>query len=103
MENVISANLALPHKVFQYLACGLPVVSTKLSGIHSTLGDNSGVIWVESPKEVLGAALELLENKQSYTRQAEKASKSLLSLFNMSSVIGDFEKFISTLSEKKRA
>lgn len=93
MESVISSNLALPHKVFQYMACGLPVVSTKLSGLHATLGEDSGLTWVEGPKQVLQAAIKLLDSKE-INNSATLAHKSLEEKFDMNRVIGDFEKFI---------
>ena len=93
MESVISSNLALPHKVFQYMACGLPVVSTKLLGLHATLGEESGLTWVEGPAQVLKACIKLLEGKEINSNVA-KAHNSLLEMFEMNRVISDFEKFI---------
>lgn len=93
MESVISSNLALPHKVFQYMACGLPVVSTKLSGLHATLGEESGLTWVEGPAQVLQAGIKLLDSKE-LNNTVALAHKSLEEKFDMNRVISDFEKFI---------
>lgn len=95
MESVISSNLALPHKIFQYLACGVPVISTKLTGIYATLGDDAGVTWVEGPSSVVDAAINLINDKDQLSKQAELGRKSLRTKFEMSKVISDFEKFIS--------
>jgi glycosyltransferase involved in cell wall biosynthesis len=46
-------NNALPHKVLQYLASGKPVISTKLDGLYSLLGDRNLVSWVEHPSEII--------------------------------------------------
>ncbi len=53
------SNLALPHKVLQYLALGLPTISTKLDGLYQALKEDAGVFWVNSPSEVLEKALEI--------------------------------------------
>jgi glycosyltransferase involved in cell wall biosynthesis len=37
------SNTAFPHKVLQYMAAEIPVVSTKLDGIFETFGADSGV------------------------------------------------------------
>jgi glycosyltransferase involved in cell wall biosynthesis len=55
------ASAAFPHKVLQYMAVGLPTVSTKLDGLYGAFGDFSGIRWVDSPVETLDAALEILE------------------------------------------
>lgn len=55
------ASAAFPHKVLQYMAVGLPTVSTKLDGLYAAFGDVSGIRWVESPAETLEASLEILE------------------------------------------
>lgn len=53
---------AFPHKVLQYMAAGVPVVSTKLDGIFETFGANAGITWVDSPTQVLVEAVRLGEN-----------------------------------------
>lgn len=94
MESVISSNLALPHKVFQYLACGLPVVSTKLSGIHATLGDSCGVTWVKGPSNIIASAISLIHNQSLRAEQSVIAQKSIVEKFEMVRVIDAFESFV---------
>jgi glycosyltransferase involved in cell wall biosynthesis len=52
-------NVALPHKVLQYLAAGAPTVSTSLEGLRAIVGDDAGVIWVDQPSDVASAATDL--------------------------------------------
>jgi glycosyltransferase involved in cell wall biosynthesis len=94
MEKIISSNLALPHKVFQYMACGLPVVSSKLSGLYAALGDSSGITWVDGPAKVLGAAINLSEDKALMRQNISSARDALSSRFDMDQVLEDFEDFI---------
>lgn len=42
-ESEFLTNVALPHKVLQYMSSGVPVVSTKLRGLLETVGSDSGV------------------------------------------------------------
>jgi len=58
-DPILISNVAFPHKVLQYLAAGIPTVSTKLDGLYVSLNDDAGVKWVTKPSEVLQAALEL--------------------------------------------
>ena len=57
-ESILVTNLALPHKVLQYLASGIPTVSTELSGLLHSLGNEAGIYWVNSPKKVVEACLK---------------------------------------------
>ena len=54
-------NVAFPHKVLQYMAAGVPAVSTSLKGLRGVLGDDSGVSWAPDPAGVAHAAVELAE------------------------------------------
>lgn len=58
-EQIKVTDLALPHKVVQYLSTGIPTVSTKLKGLLSVLDDNSGVFWADDPKQVFDIAKSL--------------------------------------------
>ena len=58
-ESTLVTNLALPHKVLQYLATGITTVSTELSGLFHSLGDETGIHWVDSPESVVQACMNL--------------------------------------------
>ena len=58
-EATLVTNLALPHKVLQYLATGIPTVSTKLSGLFHSLGNEAGINWVNAPELVIEACMKL--------------------------------------------
>ena len=58
-ESTLVTNLALPHKVLQYLAMGIPTVSTKLSGLFESLGDSAGIYWVDSPNKIVEKILQV--------------------------------------------
>ena len=64
MEMTLVSNSALPNKVLQYMACGVPVASTSLKGLVSTFGKDSGITWGSSPREVMKLAINLLGSKE---------------------------------------
>jgi len=58
------SNTALPNKVLQYMASGLPVVTTKLDGLSSIFEHQAGVQAVSDSSQVLAAAVSMLENAE---------------------------------------
>ncbi|MFE6963790.1 glycosyltransferase [Agromyces sp. NPDC057679] len=52
-------NVAFPHKVLQYMAAGVPAVSTSLTGLRGVLGDASGVTWADGPAGVAAEAVRI--------------------------------------------
>jgi glycosyltransferase involved in cell wall biosynthesis len=60
MHRSLVSNAAFPNKVIQYMASGLPVVSTDLDGLRLTFGELPGLKLVQSPAEAFTAASELL-------------------------------------------
>lgn len=58
------SHLALPNKVLQYLAAGMPVVSTNLSGLRSALQEAAESVSFTSAESHVDAALRIVsENK----------------------------------------
>lgn len=55
-------NCALPHKAIEYLGAGLAVVSTKLEGAESVLGEIQGMHFVESSADILARCEYLAQN-----------------------------------------
>jgi glycosyltransferase involved in cell wall biosynthesis len=54
------SSTALPNKVLQYMASGIPVVSTRLRGLELSFGTElPGLIFVEDPSAVASTALKL--------------------------------------------
>jgi len=54
---------ALPGRVLQSLACGIPVVSTPLKGLISYTGDSKSVVYAPLGVEFIHAVNDLLQNK----------------------------------------
>ena len=49
---------ALPGKVLQYLACGLPTVSTSLDGLQSMIAPDEGILYTNDLHEMVSVATQ---------------------------------------------
>ena len=89
------SNTALPNKVLQYMAAGLPVVSTRLKGLEATFGDsNKGLVFVEKPKDVFGAAIELIRGDVELSKLGSKNKQVVSKIFSDQQTTGSFEKLL---------
>ena len=51
----------VPIKIFEYMAVGKPVITTKLNGIMKEVGFDNGIAYIDSPEETLKKTNELIE------------------------------------------
>jgi glycosyltransferase involved in cell wall biosynthesis len=58
LENDTTRNI-VPMKVYEYLAAGKPLVASHLPGMLAEFGSNSGIIYADTPLQVLDKALNL--------------------------------------------
>jgi glycosyltransferase involved in cell wall biosynthesis len=54
----------VPIKMYEYMAMGKPVITTKLPGIIKEFGDDNGVAYVNGPDEVTDRATGLIKNNR---------------------------------------
>jgi glycosyltransferase involved in cell wall biosynthesis len=71
MQRSLVSNTAFPNKVIQYLASGVPVVSTRLKGLETTFEDSPALVFVDSPEQVMSAAVRVLESDNPSGLEAE--------------------------------
>ena len=76
-ESSLVTNCALPWKVVQYLACGLPVVSTRLAGLQGLVPDGQGVIYQNSDDGFTRAVSDLLMDDTARHQQISRARRSI--------------------------
>jgi glycosyltransferase involved in cell wall biosynthesis len=50
----------VPIKMYEYMAMGKPVISTKLPGVMKEFREGNGVIFIEKPEDTLEKALEII-------------------------------------------
>ncbi|PYR87765.1 MAG: hypothetical protein DMG19_09830 [Acidobacteria bacterium] len=74
--NAITRDI-LPNKIFQYLACGKPLVATRLPGTEPFLsGEEDGVLYT-SLDEVTECLLELMEDSERRRKLGENAASAV--------------------------
>lgn len=60
-NNEVMRNI-VPIKLYEYMAVGKPVVSTKLPGVMKEFGYDNGVVYVDRSEDVIKMSLNLLRN-----------------------------------------
>ena len=63
LNNEVMRNI-VPIKLYEYMACGKPVITTSLPGIMGEFGHDNGVIYVNRPEEVVSKTVELTRNRK---------------------------------------
>jgi glycosyltransferase involved in cell wall biosynthesis len=92
------ASIAFPNKVLQYLATGIPVVSTRLEGLFSAIDGIGGLTWADSPTRVLEIALDVAKADGGVTKNSESL-KTLSALFSPESALASMEQTLKTAIE----
>ena len=91
-------DLALPHKVLQYIAAGLPVVSTNLRGLHAVMGDDHGITWTADPESAADAAASLaMASADLRHGLAVRQRERLTELFSVDGAVTALETSLSSL------
>jgi glycosyltransferase involved in cell wall biosynthesis len=91
-------HVALPHKVLQYMAAEIPVVSTDLHGLRGVIGDDSGVTFVPAPGDVLAAAIRLFDRPHAERRAiAETQRSTALETFSETAAADGFERLLASV------
>jgi len=86
------SNSALPNKVLQYMASGLPVVSTRLRGLELTFGsDLSGLIFEKDSSDVASSALRLAHGGANLEQLGLNNAAKVAELFGPGLAVESFE------------
>jgi glycosyltransferase involved in cell wall biosynthesis len=56
----------VPIKLYEYLACGKPVIVTKLPGVMKEFGKNNGIVYVDHPEDVVEQAKVIHNDEKLY-------------------------------------
>jgi glycosyltransferase involved in cell wall biosynthesis len=99
MKPGMVSHTAFPHKVIQYMASGLPVVTTKLDGLYKTFGDSSGLVWSVGSEGLIGEAIALAENKTRLVENARLQLETVSTRFGVDSAVTAFESAIRAVSK----
>lgn len=80
----------VPIKIFEYMAVGKPVITTKLNGVINEIGVNNGVVYVDSPEETLKKTVELIE--ANVLAEYSMKARHYVSSKDWKTITDDFEK-----------
>ena len=97
LQPTLVANVAFPNKVLQYMAAGLPVVSTKLDGLFSVFENHPQITWESDPAAVMAKACEMAKGSKD-ALEFDYASASALESFSPKDTVDAFEKDLVVLS-----
>ena len=99
MKPGMVSHAAFPHKVIQYMASGLPVVTTKLNGLYKTFGDTSGLAWSAGSEGLIGKALALAEDETKLEENSRLQLQTVSTKFGIDSAVTAFEATIRSASK----
>lgn len=80
---------ALPLKLFEYMACGKPVISTRLNGVREAVGDR--VLYASSAEEFKEQILELYHNEELRESMGREGRKFVERYYSWDSACRQFE------------
>jgi len=90
----------VPIKIYEYMAMGKPVISTKLPGVMLEFGMNNGIIFVDSPEDVVKMALHIIENNN-LKELGDKARRSV-EKYDWNYIASEFEDILKKVAEERR-
>jgi glycosyltransferase involved in cell wall biosynthesis len=82
----------VPIKMYEYMAMGKPVISTRLPGIVKEFGEGNGIIYVNSPDEVVTRSLDVLTNEN--FRDYGARARAFVEKLSWNSITDRFEKML---------
>jgi glycosyltransferase involved in cell wall biosynthesis len=89
------AHAALPWKAIQYIASGIPVVSTPLKGLMSVLAEGEGIIYRSLDESFEQALIEILTNQINCGEMVFKGLEALEDKFSWHKNFLEFENLLS--------
>ena len=89
---------ALPGKVLQYLACGLPTIAMPLDGLMSMIPSGQGVVYANGPTQMANLAIDLANNQNRQQEISDLGIKLMTDLCNWDSQITKFENLLGGLT-----
>ena len=99
----VVTNNALPWKVVQYLACGLPTVATPLSGLtaYTGIAEDNGVTYRDLDSTFVTEIFALLDNPTRRQEMAKQARDLVVTQSSWSNCLERFENLLESMAKRK--
>ena len=85
----------VPIKMYEYMAMGKPVITTKLPGVMKEFGNDNGAIYVDKPEDAINKAIELIENGSE--KEGMKA-RSFVEKLSWDNITDEFERVLEEIA-----
>jgi glycosyltransferase involved in cell wall biosynthesis len=89
----------VPIKMYEYMAMGKPVISTKLPGVMKEFGTENGVVYIDTPEDAIGKALDLIKIGQ--IEELGKKANEFVNKCNWDYITDCFESVITQVVQKQ--
>jgi len=91
-NNEVMRNI-VPIKMCEYMACGKPVIATRLPGIMKEFGEGNGVVYVDKSADVVKKAVELCDDDGSIGKHGIKA-RDFVERYSWDKITDEFENIL---------
>lgn len=100
-RNVEITRNVVPIKMYEYMAMGKPVISTRLPGVLAEFGNDNGVTYVASHEEMIKKALTLVAEGR--LNELGSKARSFAERLSWDNITDEFERILQeTVEEKSR-
>lgn len=90
------SNKAFPNKVIQYMAAGIPVVSTPLEGLERTF-DKAVLTWADSSADVANQVNNLVVDNDRLNLHSKMGLEAVTGMFDKDKAVLSFESLLNNL------
>jgi len=90
----------VPIKMYEYMAMGKPVISTRLPGIVKEFGEGNGVVYVNKPEDAIAEAVGLIQSGSCQMLGAK--ARSHVERYSWDSITDEFEGILKQAIKDKQ-
>jgi glycosyltransferase involved in cell wall biosynthesis len=91
----------VPIKMYEYMACGKPVLASRLPGIMKEFGEGNGVVYVDKPAEALKKAIMLHDDDEGLKKLGSRA-RGFVEKYSWDEITSSFEVILDGSIERVR-
>ncbi|MFA5317829.1 MAG: glycosyltransferase family 4 protein, partial [Dehalococcoidales bacterium] len=89
----------VPIKMYEYMAMKKPVITTRLPGVMKEFGEDNGVVYVDTPDDVIAKAMQLMQNGK--VAELGLKARKLVERYSWDKITDEFEKIMVKALEEK--